>query len=96
MLVFLPESVFSVRSRGLFLGRKNGLRGLARPYVPLARSSKTKQKKLLAQTNCFFFSGLLIISININLSVSSQSLLLPQMGLRRKQVSSRNFEGRGA
>lgn len=44
----------------------------------------------------FFFSGLIDIDININLSVSSQSLLLPQMGLRRKQVSSRKFEGRGA
>lgn len=79
MLVFLPESVFSVRSRGLFFGR-----------VLQKLNKKNYWRRLIA------FSGSLIISININLSVSSQSLLLPQMGLRRKQVSSRNFEGRGA
>lgn len=96
MLVFLPESVFSVRSRGLFLGRKNGLLGLARPYSFPSRVLQKLNKKNYWRRLIFFFSGLLIISININLSVSSQSLLLPQMGLRRKQVSSRNFEGRGA
>ena len=86
-LVFVAE--------GYFQGERTDCEDSLVRTFPSRVLQKLNKKNYWRRLIVFFF-GLLIIGININLSVSSQSLLLPQMGLRRKQVSSRNFEGRGA